>query len=53
MKAKDKKKNRKNAEAIGSEKFQFRYIYARFEKAAKTNIITFYELELKKPNSSP
>jgi hypothetical protein len=41
-----------NAEAIGSEKSQLRYIYAKLEKIAKTNIITFYELELRKPNSS-
>jgi hypothetical protein len=42
-----------DAAAIGNEKSQLRYIYARLEGSAKTNITTFYELELRKTHPSP
>jgi hypothetical protein len=44
-------KIKEDAAAIGDGKSQLRYIYSRLEGAAKTNITTFYELELK--NTSP
>ncbi|KAF7174268.1 hypothetical protein CNMCM6106_008465 [Aspergillus hiratsukae] len=42
-----------DAAAIGNERSQLRYIYSRLEGSAKTNITTFYELELRKVSPSP
>ena len=42
-----------DAAAIGNAKSQLRYIYSRLEGPAKTNITTFYELELKKSKPDP
>ncbi|KAE9565737.1 hypothetical protein CGMCC3_g12413 [Colletotrichum fructicola] len=42
-----------DADAIGNMKSQLRYIYTRLEGSAKTNITTFYELELGKEYPRP
>ena len=42
-----------DAAAIGDGKSQLQYIYSRLEGAAKTNITTFYELELKSTSPKP
>lgn len=42
-----------DAAAIGNPKSQLRYIYSRLEGAAKINITTFHELELRKPLPNP
>lgn len=42
-----------DAAAIGNGKSQLRYIYSRLEGSARTNITTFYELELRKARPSP
>ena len=41
------------ADAIGNTKSQLRYIYSRLEGVAKTNITTFFEMELRKDSQSP
>lgn len=42
-----------DAEAIGSLKAQFRYIYTRLEGAARTNVTTYYEMETAKEFPDP
>jgi hypothetical protein len=48
-----KGKIEEDAAAIGDGKSQLQYIYSCLEGAAKTNIITFYELELKSTSPKP
>jgi hypothetical protein len=42
-----------DALAIGSLKAQLRYIFMRLEGAAKTNITTFYEMQLREDLLNP
>jgi hypothetical protein len=42
-----------DAPAIGSLKAQLRYIFMRLKGAAKTNITTFYEMQLKEDSPNP
>lgn len=42
-----------DANAIGNEKSQLRYIYSRLEGSAKTNVSTFFEAALKKEPPNP
>jgi hypothetical protein len=42
-----------DAPAIGSLKAQLRYIFMRLEGAAKTNITTFYEMQLREDSPNP
>jgi hypothetical protein len=42
-----------DAPAIGSLKAQLRYIFMRLEGAAKTNITTFYEMQLREDSANP
>jgi hypothetical protein len=42
-----------DALAIGSLKAQLRYIFMRLEGAAKTNVTTFYEMQLKQDSPNP
>jgi hypothetical protein len=48
-----KGKIEEDAAAIGDGKSQLQYIYSHLEGAAKTNIITFYKLELKSTSPKP
>ncbi|PWO19676.1 hypothetical protein PtrARCrB10_11820, partial [Pyrenophora tritici-repentis] len=42
-----------DAEAIGNAKSQIRYVYSRLEGSARTNITTFFEMELRKNLPNP
>lgn len=42
-----------DAAAIGNKKSQLRYIFSRLEGAARTNITTFYEMELRREEPNP
>jgi hypothetical protein len=42
-----------DAPAIGSLKAQLRYIFMRLEGAAKTNVTTFYEMQLRQDSPNP
>jgi hypothetical protein len=42
-----------DALAIGSLKAQLRYIFMRLEGAAKTNVTTFYEMQLRQESPNP
>jgi hypothetical protein len=42
-----------DAPAIGSLKAQLRYIFMRLEGAAKTNVTTFYEMQLRQVSPNP
>ncbi|KAF2835751.1 hypothetical protein M501DRAFT_1019738 [Patellaria atrata CBS 101060] len=42
-----------DAQAIGSLPAQLRYVYMHLQKAAKINMTTFYELEVKKDSPNP
>jgi hypothetical protein len=42
-----------DAQAIGSLKAQLRYIYMRLDGAAKTNVTTYYEIQVKQDSANP
>ncbi|KAF1935908.1 hypothetical protein EJ02DRAFT_111003 [Clathrospora elynae] len=42
-----------DALAIGSLRAQLRYIFMRLEEAAKTNVTTFYKMQLRQELPSP
>ncbi|KAG9387316.1 Retrotransposon gag protein [Pyrenophora tritici-repentis] len=42
-----------DAQAIGSLKAQLRYVYMRLDGAAKTNVTTYYEIQVKEESPNP
>jgi hypothetical protein len=42
-----------DAQAIGSLKAQLRYIYMRLDGAAKTNVTTYYKIQVKQDSANP
>ncbi|KAF7572441.1 hypothetical protein PtrM4_099410 [Pyrenophora tritici-repentis] len=48
-----KGKIKEDAQAIRSLKAQLRYVYMRLNRAAKTNVTTYYEIQVKEESPNP